>query len=65
MPHQPNATLHNPDPEYIRTLVAATGLSQQAAARQIGISPRAMRYYLAGENEAPYPVQYCLEQLRK
>jgi len=62
---KPNASKHNPDPDYIRGLVDASGLSQQAAARQIGISARAMRYYISGEREAPYPVQYTLENLKQ
>ena len=60
---KPDASKHNPDPEYIRGLVSSTGLSQHAAAQQIGISARVMRYYLSGERDAPYPVQYALEQL--
>jgi predicted transcriptional regulator len=62
---KPDATKHNPDPEYIRGLVEASGLSQQAAAREIGISARVMRYYLSGEREAPYPVQFCLQNLKQ
>lgn len=69
----PDATHHDPSPDYLRALVAASGLSQRAAARQIGISERAMRQYLAGRRTAadgtvtpcvaPYPVQYALERL--
>lgn len=59
----PDAALHNPDPDYLRDLLARAGLSQRKAAAQIGISDRLLRYYLAGDQEAPYPVQYCLERM--
>ncbi len=60
---KPNSGRHNPDPAYLRELLERAGLSQREAARRIGISERVMRYYLAGEREAPYPVQYALESL--
>lgn len=60
---KPTATKHNPDPAYLRELLERAGLSQREAARRIGISERVMRYYLSGEREAPYPVQYALENL--
>ena len=64
----PDATQHNPDPAYLRDLVAKTGLSQRELARRIGISDRLMRMYLADRatstaQAAPYAVQYALEQL--
>jgi hypothetical protein len=64
----PDATQHNPAPAYLRGLLASAGLSQREAARQIGVSERVMRYYLAAEwsegyRPAPYPVQYALEAL--
>jgi len=69
MSPRPDASKHNPAPLYLRGLLAQAGLSQQAAARAIGISPRVMRYYLAEQTgdfrEAPYAVQYALEQLAK
>ena len=65
---KPDAELHNPNPTYLRNLIGMAGLSQRAAARQIGISERVMRQYLSDRNaktalEAPYPVQYALEML--
>lgn len=64
---KPDASNHNPDPAYLRGLLARAGLSQRAAARRIGISDRVMRYYLtdesAGYRPAPYPVQFALEAL--
>ena len=62
-PMKPNASKLNPDPAYLRELLERAGLSQREAARRIGISERVMRYYLSGEREAPYPVQYALESL--
>lgn len=61
---KPDASKHNPDPEYLRSLVLAAGLSQRACAERIGIGDRLMRYYLSGEREAPYPVQFALECLQ-
>lgn len=65
---KPNASHHNPDPRYLRGLVERSGLSQRAAACALGISDRAMRYYLSDETSrtyrpAPYSVQFCLECL--
>jgi len=63
----PDASKHNPRPEYLRALLQQAGLSQRAAARRIGISDRVLRYYLAAESAdhrpAPYPVQFALEAL--
>jgi transposase len=66
--NQPDASQHNPAPEYLRALVERSGLSQRAAAQRIGVSERVMRYYLAAEGSdgwraAPYTVQYALEAL--
>jgi transcriptional regulator with XRE-family HTH domain len=63
---QPDATKHNPDPLYLRELIARTGLSQSECARRLGISPRQMRAYLTfveKKTPAPYPVQFALECL--
>lgn len=66
---RPDASHHDPRPEYLRALIAQAGLSQRAAAERIGIPERSMRYYLAEPGStlrwaaAPYPVQYALEQL--
>ena len=58
-----DSTLHNPAPEYIRWLIKASGLTQVQAANRIGMSPRTMRRYLAGELVTPYLVQFALEAL--
>lgn len=65
---KPDASRHNPRPEYLRALLDQAGVSQREAAARIGISARLLRYYLASETAterrvAPYPVQYALEQL--
>ena len=60
---KPDATLHNPAPEYLRELLARAGLTQRGAARLLDIRERQMRRYLAGDAEAPYCVQYALEGL--
>ena len=65
---KPDATLHNPDPAYLRGLLDQAGLSQREAAARLGLSERMMRYYLgpagsATHRPAPYAVQYALEQL--
>ena len=60
---KPDATLHNPSPEYIRGLIKSSGLTQVQAANRIGIAPRTMRRYLSGELVTPYLVQFALEAL--
>lgn len=64
---KPSATKHNPDPAYLRELLDRAGISQREAARRIGISDRAMRYYLSEDPQAwkpaPYAVQYAMENL--
>ena len=65
---KPDASRHDPRPEYLRSLVYQSGLSQRACARRIGIGERLLRYYLAPDDSqdrriAPYPVQFALECL--
>ena len=66
---RPEASLRNPSPRYLRGLIEAAGLTQREAARRVGVSERMMRYYLSdlsaaeAHRQAPYPVQYALEQL--
>ena len=67
-PAKPDASLHNPDPTYLRALIQRAGLTQRAAAASIGIGERLLSAYLAdsdvaSKKSAPYPVQYALEQL--
>lgn len=65
----PDATKHDPSPEYLRALLERAGMSQREAARRIGLSERVMRYYLAPESAdyrpAPYVVQFALESLSR
>ena len=60
---KPDATLHNPSPDYLRALIEKAGISQREAARRLGVDERQMRRFLAGDYDAPYPVQFCLEAL--
>ena len=67
---KPDASHHDPRPEYLRALLASAGLTQRAAARLIGISERQMRAHLCnptlpGYRTPSYPVQYAIEQLAK
>ena len=61
---KPNAPkYYQPDPAYFRLLVTHTGKAQNEVARLIGIAPRSIRAYLAGDRPIPYTVQYSVEQL--
>jgi hypothetical protein len=64
---KPDVMNHMPNPHYLRTLIEVSGLSQQEAARRIGIDPRTMRGYLSlkkrSRNTMPYVVQFALEGL--
>lgn len=67
---KPDASNHNPDPDYLRTLLDLAVISQRKAADMIGISDRVMRYYLSDITSehyraAPYAVQFCLESLAR
>ena len=66
--HKPDASLYNPDPEYLRGLLDKAGISQRKAAAALGMSDRALRYYLVATDhetyrKAPYTVQFALEAL--
>lgn len=63
-----DATKHNPDPEYLKSLIAKAGISQREAAKRIGVYERLFRMYLANRSansaqECPYAIQFCLEAL--
>lgn len=66
---KPDACKHDPRPEYLRELIAQTGLSQREVANRVGIGFRLLKYYLTTPGEgresrvAPYPVQFTLERL--
>ncbi len=61
----PNAENYNPDPDYMRSLVEASGLSQRKAAVRIGVGERTMRAWVLGEKRFPYSAQYAMEELAK
>ncbi len=61
----PDAAERNSSTDYLRDLIRRAGLSQQAAARKIGYSPRSMREWLSGETPAPYAAQFALECLAR
>jgi hypothetical protein len=55
-------------PDWLRRLIAESGMSQREAAQAIGISPRMMRYHLAPEGTsqhrpAPPAVVLAIEYL--
>ena len=58
---------YNSRPAYLRELIERAGLSQQAAARQIGVDGRTMRYWLADPQRAkpPYTAVFALECLAR
>jgi len=65
---KPDATKYNPDAEYLRDLLKRSGLSQRAAAAQIGLSAAGFQNYIrkTGDKKyrkAPYTVQFALECL--
>jgi hypothetical protein len=64
----PDASQHDPRPEYLRALITASNRTQRDVALAIGVSERLLRCYLApvtaaSRREAPYPVQYAIECL--
>ncbi len=61
----PNAGNYNPDPEYVAELLEKIDLLQLEVAALIGVTDRAIRYWVAGEKPIPYAAQFCLECLAK
>lgn len=65
---KPDASRHDPRPEYLRALIEQSGLSQVECARLIDLSPSTLRKYLMPADApsrlvADYRTQYALEQL--
>lgn len=65
---KPDATLHNPDPTYLRELLKKADISRSEAARRIGMSRTGFNHYLRDTSEplyrkADYRVQFALECL--
>lgn len=44
----------------LRTTLKRLGLTQVGAAAQLGVAPRTMRYWVAGERRIPEPVAILL-----
>ncbi len=61
----PDAVNHQPECQYIRELIAHSGLGTNACARRIGITPKSLRQMIDPDNRmmTPYTVQYALECL--
>ena len=51
------------DATRVRELLAQMGLGQRAAARELDISERMMRYYCGGKDKVPRVVILALERL--
>jgi DNA-binding transcriptional regulator YiaG len=62
---KPDPSKHNPDPNYVRELLAKAGISQREAARRLGVQDRTVRHWCAGTAKIPYTAQYTLECLAK
>jgi len=60
---KPDASTYNPDPQYLRELLDSTGLTRKAQAKLLGVDQRTIRYWLSGERQFPYSVQFTLECL--
>lgn len=63
---KPDATKHDPRPEYLRALIARAGLTHRAAAEAVGKSERMMCYYTSsGKDHRPAPkaVVLVLQQI--
>lgn len=66
----PDSSRRNNSPEYIANLVEKTGLRKVEIAKRIGVTPRALHYYMDAEDKpkkrrAPYCVQFTLEMLAR
>lgn len=65
---KPDASLHKPDPAYLRGLLAKAGVSQRRAAEALGMSAAGLQNYIRDTADpkyrpAPYVVQFALEAL--
>ncbi|MEE5177116.1 hypothetical protein V2K54_25735 [Pseudomonas alliivorans] len=65
---KPDAKHHNPDPDYLISLIEQAGVSRREAARLLGLSWAGFRNYLRDRSEplyrtADYRVQFALECL--
>lgn len=62
---KPNAINHNPDADFLCCLIDQIGLPHKEVAARIGVTPRALQYWMSGEREFSYTVQFALECLLK
>ena len=60
---KPDASTHDPRPEYLAELIGSTGLSQPALAKVLGVTDKTLRNWLSGRNPFPYTAQFALECL--
>ena len=65
---KPDFARYNPEPAYLRALIAQSGLSQRQAAARIGLSLQGLQNYIRPMEHplyraAPYQTQYALEAL--
>lgn len=51
------------DADQIRALIDTAGLSQRGASRELGVSERLMRYWIAGERPVPRAIILALTHL--
>lgn len=66
----PDSSKYNPDPAYLKSLIAKAGISQREAARRLGVNERLFRMYIADRSSksaqnCTYAVQFCLEVMAK
>jgi len=59
----PDASTHDPRPEYLAQLIESTGLSHSELAEILGCSDRAIRMWLRGDRPIPYLVQFAIESI--
>ena len=59
----PDASQYDPRPEYLAELIESTGLTQPALGAILGVSERGIRFWLSGDRQFPYTVQFALECL--
>lgn len=52
------------DAKRLRELITASGMSKRGAARELGISERAMLYHCSGDHDVPRIVLLAMEHVR-
>jgi hypothetical protein len=59
----PKPECYRPEPDYMRTLVERSGMSQRRCARLLCVDERTMRGWILGERSFPYSAQFTMEAL--